>query len=209
VKTIVKQLRNYQRQLLDYVVRHHQSHVLDERARLLTSLFENHLLEKSYVLDIGGGWGFYEKPLAERGHQLTVLEVVRPGYQRAPVVLYDGNRIPFPDKSFDISMFVTVLHHIADFEKVIQEAKRVTKKRLIVVEDVYHHSFGRWWTVLRDRIYNFEYFGHPCQFRKTDEWIQLFERFGFELVEKKEIFTWIAGLRILNGVFVFNVGNGV
>jgi ubiquinone/menaquinone biosynthesis C-methylase UbiE len=203
-----KRIRSIQRNLLDFTVRRNPSLGLDKRAEDIVKLFENQISAQSQVLDIGGGWGFYAKPLAERGHHLTVLDVVKPGYQKAPVVIYGGNEpFPFPDKSFDASMFITVLHHIPDHDLVIREAKRVTKKTLIVVEDIYHHALGRFWTVLRDRFYNFEYFGHPCRFKKSKDWISLFTQYGFTLIEKKQVRTQLAGLPILNGVFVFRVND--
>ena len=136
---------------------------------------------------------------------MTVLDVVKPGFQKAPVVLYEGTRIPFADKSFDASLLIGALHHIPDPEAVIQEAHRVTRKVLVVVEDLYHHSLGRWWTILRDQLYNFEFFGHPRQFKRSEEWTAVFRRLGFTVLEEKKIYTWLAGLRILNGIFVLQV----
>jgi ubiquinone/menaquinone biosynthesis C-methylase UbiE len=133
------------------------------------------------------------------------LDVVEPGFRKAPVVTYDGSRMPFPDDSFDISLLVTMLHHVADPEKVLAEAKRVTRGAVIVVEDLYRTSLGRWWTILRDVLYNFEFIGHPCQFRKKEEWSSCFERMGFHLKFETEIYTSLLGMRILNGIFVLGV----
>lgn len=199
-------IRDLQRRVLDTVVRYHPALGLDQRARKFVELFEKDLPKQSLVLDIGGGWGFYGAPLAEHGHHLTVLEVVKPGYQKTPVVIYDPkDSFPFPDKAFDASLLVTVLHHISDPESVLREAKRVTRKRLIVIEDLYHHALGRLWTQWRDQLYNFEFFGHPCQFRKKEEWIQTFQSLGFKVLDVKEVYTWLSGLRILNGIFILEI----
>ena len=192
--------------MLDMTVRSNPSLGLDSRAEFFAGLFDPHLEPRSRVLDIGGGWGFYAAPLERRGHSCTVLDVVKPGYQKAPVVVYDPVKpIPFPDKSFDASMLITVLHHVSDPAAVLREAKRVTRKTLIVVEDLYHHPLGRAWTILRDQLYNFEFFGHPCQFRKKQEWLEFFKANGFEPVYDKSVYTWMAGLRILNGIFILRV----
>lgn len=175
---------------------------LDKRAEFFTGIFENHLKPSSDVLDIGGGWGFYAAPLEKRGHHVTVLDVVKPGFQKAPVVIYPGGRMPFDDRTFDASMMVTMLHHTPDPEAILKEAMRVTRDKLIVIEDVYHHLPGKLWTILRDQIYNFEFFGHPCNFKTKREWLALFDKFGLKLVEEKQVYTWQAGLRILNAVFV-------
>ncbi len=198
-------VRKWQRSALDFLVRHHPALGLEDRAEKFVRLFEADLPGNCRILDIGGGWGFYHEPLRTRGHQHVVLDVIKPGLQKCPVVIYDGSRIPFPDRSFDVSLFVTVLHHIPDPEAVIREALRVTRGRVIVVEDLYRHRLGRWWTVLRDQIYNMEFFGHPKNFRTAEEWAKTFEKFGAVKVREKQIHTWLSGLRILNGVFVFDV----
>ncbi|MSR78407.1 MAG: class I SAM-dependent methyltransferase [Candidatus Omnitrophica bacterium] len=204
--TVISRIRDCQRHLLDTVVRYHPMLGLDSRAEKFVQLFEKNLPENSLALDIGGGWGFYNDPLVRRGHHLTILDVVKPGYQKAPVVIYEpGSPFPFPDKSFDVSFLVTVLHHISDPESVLREAMRVTRKKLIVIEDLYHHPVGRLWTQFRDQLLNFEFFGHPGQFRTKEEWLEAFSIAGFKLVDAKEVYTWLSGLRILNGIFILDV----
>ena len=201
----VKKIRKIQRYLLDETVRRTSAPSLEKRAEFFAKRFEPFLPAGSRVLDIGGGWGFYAEPLARRGHHLTVLDVVKPGYQKSPVVVYDGGRFPFADKSFDVSLLVTMLHHVPDPPAIIREAGSVTKRALIVVEDLYHHALGRFWTVLRDRFYNFEFFGHPCQFRKKKEWVELFSQLGYRLITEEEVYTRLAGFRILNGILIFEI----
>ncbi len=202
---IQKTIRKYQCAVLNGAVRRMPNLGLEQRAEKFTGIFEKYLPEESRVLDIGGAWGFYSDPLERRGHHLTVLDVRRPVVQKSPVVIYDGDKIPFPDKSFDASMLVTVLHHIDKTEDVIKEALRVTRSRIIVIEDLYHHRPGRWWTILRDQLLNFEFVGHPRNFKKREDWIQTFESQGCRRVEDMQLFTWLAGMRILNGVFIFDV----
>ena len=205
VNQITAKIRKWQHQLHAKTISPNQTWGLENRAEGFVQLFEKWLTVPSRILDIGGGWGFYADPLMRRGHKTTVLDVVKPGFQKAPVVLYGGKRIPFPDKSFDASLLITMLHHVPEPEELIREAKRVTRNTLIVVEDIYNHALGRAWTIVRDQLYNFEFFGHPRQFKKGKEWITFFERMGFTLLEEKRVYTWIAGLRILNGVFVFKI----
>lgn len=199
-------LRNLQRSALDSIVRHSAAPSLAQRAQQFSDFFEPFLPRESQVLDIGGGWGFYAEPLAKKDHFVTVLDVVRPAYQKAPVVVYDpAEPFPFPDKSFDASMLITVLHHIPDPEAVLREAVRVTRSRVIVIEDLYRHAWGRQWTILRDRIYNFEFFGHPCQFHTAGEWQEIFQKTGLQVREFSERYTWLCGARILNGIFILDV----
>lgn len=204
--SVLDKIRSIQRRVLDGIVKGNPRLGLDRRAESFVRIFESHLKPKSLVLDIGGGWGFYARPLEKRGHTPVILDVVCPGLQHAPVFIYGpGQRMPFPDKSFDASLLVTVLHHTPDPERILREAIRVTRGQVIVIEDLYHHAFGKLWTQLRDQIYNFEFFGHPGNFRKREEWLRTFESLGLTVAGERQVYTWLSGMRILNGVFILQV----
>ena len=50
---------------------------------------------------------------------------------------FDGSRIPYPEASFDICMFVDVLHHVRDsqgIERLLSEARRVSR-RFVLIKD--------------------------------------------------------------------------
>ncbi len=209
VITIKNKSQVIQRWILDGVVRHFAHGALAGRAEKIVQLFENQIPRESRILDLGGGWGFYAEPLKKRGHAPLVLDVVNPGYQKAPVVLYDGSRIPFPDQSFDVTILVTMLHHVPDPQALFKEVLRVTRQKVVVVEDLYHHAVGRFWTLCRDRILNVEFMAHPHQFRKDGEWREFFKVAGFEVSSFKSFYAWLLGFRILNGVYVLEKkGNG-
>ena len=206
--SVETQIRTIQRQSLDWIVGRFPKVGLDRRAEGFVSLFGEFIPPRAKVLDIGGSWGFYVEPLRRsRECEVTVLDVVEPKFRKAPVVTYEGNRIPFPDRSFDVSLLVTVLHHVRFPEKVLAEAKRVSRRFVIVVEDLYHHWAGRLWTILRDSFYTLEFVGHPHQFRKRKEWQDCFKGLGFQVTSEKEVYTSLLGIPILNGVFVLNTSH--
>jgi len=206
VNTIKNNLQAFQRRILDGIVRCFAHGALEVRAEKIVQLFENQISVGSRILDLGGGWGFYAGPLKKRGHEHLVLDVVNPGYQKAPVVLYDGVKIPFPDQSFDVTILVTMLHHVPDPQMLFREVQRVTRKKVVVVEDLYHHAAGRFWTICRDRFLNVEFVEHPHQFRKDGEWREFFKVAGFKVSSFKSFYTWLSGFRILNGIYVLDKG---
>lgn len=208
VNSIKQSLQIVLRRVLDGLVRYSAHGALERRAEAFTQLFENEIPAKSRILDLGGGWGFYREPLRRRGHEPLILDVVRPGYQKAPVMLYDGTRVPFPDQSFDVTILVTMLHHVPDPQALFREVRRVTRGKVIVIEDLYHHALGRFWTIVRDRMLNFEWLEHPHQFRKHEEWLAFFAKQNFKVHYFKKIYTWLAGFRILNGVYILEKGTG-
>ncbi len=202
VNIIKNRLQVFQRRVLDGIVKYFAHGALEVRAEKIVQIFENQIPQGSLILDLGGGWGFYADPLKKRGHEHLVLDVVNPGYQKAPVVLYDGLKIPFPDQSFDVTILMTMLHHVPDPEALFREVRRVTRQKVVVVEDLYHHAVGRFWTICRDRFLNVEFMAHPHQFRKDGGWREFFKMTGFAVSSFKGFYTWLSGFRILNGIYV-------
>ena len=49
--------------------------------------------------------------------------------------IYDGVQIPFENKSFDISLLFYTLHHTDDPLRLFSEAVRVTKRRILLIEE--------------------------------------------------------------------------
>lgn len=136
-RAVYNGLKNNQRRVEDFMVKTGWKD-LEQRAEEITTVFQDYIPEGSHVLDLGGGWGLYNKPLTKRGHQHTVVDVVKPSITATEVIVYDGTTIPFPDKHFDVTILITMLHHVYGIENLLREVWRVTKKRVIVVEDTYH-----------------------------------------------------------------------
>src|SRR5262249_59426827 len=59
--------------------------------------------------------------------------------------LYDGARLPFGDGAFDTTLLSFVLHHTETPGVVLDEAVRVSRERLLVVESVYRDRLQRFW----------------------------------------------------------------
>jgi ubiquinone/menaquinone biosynthesis C-methylase UbiE len=53
-------------------------------------------------------------------------------HTKIPVTAFDGEHLPFPDKSVDVVMFVYVLHHTNDPEVLLREAQRVALKAVVL-----------------------------------------------------------------------------
>jgi len=206
---IKARLQRIQKDALDWMVGHFPSVGLDRRAESFVSLFKDFIPPSARVLDIGGGWGYYVEPLQrQRNCEVTVLDVREPKFRKAPVMTYAGDRMPFADGFFDVSLLITVLHHVGSPEKVLLEARRVTRRFVIVVEDLYRSAMGRIWTIWRDMVYNLEFVGHPRQFKTKEEWFECFKQLGFHVESEQEVLTSLLGIPILNGCFVLNCSHG-
>lgn len=86
------------------------------------------------LLDIGCGTGqsrrIYIRHLSRYvGIDLSpgAIEVARKLYPDSEFHIADATALPFPDNSFDVVAFSSVLHHIPDYGKAIREAYRVLR----------------------------------------------------------------------------------
>jgi SAM-dependent methyltransferase len=104
-----------------------------------TLSYLRHALEPSCsVLDVGCGEGWLCAELALDGHEVTGVDIV--DVRKAQVAsfqLWDGERLPFPDESYDVVAFVFVLHHVPNALKpsLLREAHRVARRRVFILED--------------------------------------------------------------------------
>lgn len=111
---------------------------------------------RPYLLDanlnVGSGHGFFSDAARRAGIPMTSLEVAVPEGSIEPdqVVLYDGAHMPFEDRVFDAAIAMYVLHHTSDPARVLGEMKRVSRKRIVLVEELYRHLSGKLGLALLD-----------------------------------------------------------
>ncbi len=123
---------------------------------------------------------------------VTGIDTVDSNLSHLPVILYDGEQIPFPDKTFDATMVSYVLHHCNDISAVLREIKRVTTRKLIVFEEIYKRDTSR-------RILKLHDFGNrflstkmniPCNFLRIEQWYGLFEDLGLRVENCTRIYQY-------------------
>lgn len=123
----------------------HGSRVFPRRVTRLKNLLAEAIPGGATVLDIGCGDGSLAALLLEARPDLVVtgLEVLRRPSTRIPVTLFDGKHIPFGDRSFDIVMFVDVLHHTVDPMILLREAARVARLGLVIKDHIAKGIFAK------------------------------------------------------------------
>lgn len=99
------------------------------------------------VLDVGCGNGrrlmdlsMFVRELDATGVELwqrTPPASVVPGTKVPTQLPFDGESLPFDDGQFDVTTICYVLHHLKDdhARTLLNEALRVTKRRLLLLED--------------------------------------------------------------------------
>jgi len=132
-------------------------------------------------IEIGSGPGSVLGVMRRQNYTIDGLDIRDTSFREdLRPIIYDGDRMPFIDRSYDVALLPTTLHHTPDPEKIIKEATRISK-RLIIIEDVYDSAFMEWLTKRFDSLMNLEFFGHPHSNRTDKEWQKIFQRLGLSL----------------------------
>lgn len=169
-----------------------------EQISILDKLFRfraaNHIIReiKHYigqgtrVLDIGAGYGITASQIAKKlKADVSMVDVVDKHKVDLPFTLYDGEKLPFKDKSFDIALLIFVLHHADSQETVLKESKRVVVDKIIIYEDILTRNiFDRIDTFLHGFLFNRAWnLKNHASFKSEKEWRNLFEKLGLKVVK--------------------------
>jgi len=141
----------------------------------------------------------FSKIFTEKGLDVTPIDVR--AYSYFPDIqptLYDGTTIPFADNSFDVCVAMAVLHHTPNPEALVGELVRVSRGKLIILEDIVTNPFQRYYTYAIDSIMNREFIGHPHTNKSHKEWKALFSSYNLRL---KKYETMKAYGFLINGIY--------
>jgi len=173
--------------------------------RMLDKLFLDLLRTKSLVnelypslknvktiLDVGSSDGLIPSELSKklRKTKFTGIDVKVPEKTFIKVKKYNGEKIPFPDNSFDCVMLIDVLHHTKNMSVLLKETKRVSKKKVIIKEHYWTNKLNYQILKFTDYITNASY-NIPLTYNylKLNELENLFRDFGFK-IKKVKIFKY-------------------
>ncbi len=94
------------------LARLHDRLIFERRGRVLAALLAELLPVKSSILDVGCGDGLIDRLIGELRPDVTFrgVDVMLRPKTHIPVTVIDGDTIPFEADSFDVVMFVDVLH---------------------------------------------------------------------------------------------------
>ncbi len=112
----------------------HGSLIFGRRARVLAARLAEILPPNARVLDVGCGDGSIDRLVSALRPDVSItgIDVMIRSTAQTPVRSFDGKTIPYDDNSFDVVMFVDVLHHTDDPEILLREARRVARQAVLL-----------------------------------------------------------------------------
>ncbi len=162
----------------------HGSYIHQHRVESLQRGLLKVLPATGSVLDVGCGDGLLAAQIQQSrpGLQLTGIDVLVRPETHVPVTSFDGQLMPHDDDSFDVVMFVDVLHHTENPAQLLAEACRVSRQ-WVVMKD---HNRDGWLaeSTLRfmDRIGNQRYGVElPYNYLSRLEWETLWQQTGLDV----------------------------
>ncbi|MFX1499007.1 MAG: class I SAM-dependent methyltransferase [Promethearchaeota archaeon] len=141
------------------------------------------------VLDLGAGNGLLAQQIKEQlKKEVFLVDVIDYNYTNIPLILYNPEeKVPLADKEVDTTILYTVLHHANDPKHLLEEAARITKKRIVIKEAYIEkdkiritNSFIDWFY---NRVIGNEDINVPLNFLKVEGWKLLLKLYGFKIVE--------------------------
>ncbi|MCB9077205.1 MAG: class I SAM-dependent methyltransferase [Anaerolineaceae bacterium] len=151
--------------------------------RLCQTLLEPYM-PFATACDFGSGNGWFAQKFQQNGvaNRVVAVDVHRQENCYIEPLLYSGRRLPFDDRSFELTYSIDVLHHCPDPVASLKEILRCTDQYLVIKDHTYQ-TFPGWLTLcFLDEIGN-RPFGikTPYKFQKGWQWFSCLEDAGFSL----------------------------
>lgn len=133
------------------------------------------------VLDVGCGKGFLLHDFAEAvpGVEIAGIDISQYAIDHAMddvkpfVQVANANKLPFPDKHFDLIISITTLHNLYNYDlhAALQEIERVSRGGKYICVEAYRNE--------REKV-NLMYWQLTCRaFHTPEEWEWIFKQAGY------------------------------
>jgi SAM-dependent methyltransferase len=167
----------------------HRRTVFGRRVRVLAELLAARIPASASVLDVGCGDGSIANLVTSYNPSVTVqgIEFAPRGNCMIECKAFDGSNIPYPAASFDVCMFVDVLHHVSDsqgIEKLLSEACRVSRRYVLIKDHLCENRFDFTTLQFMDWVGNRPHgVILPYNYQSRDDWEKHFLATGLKAKE--------------------------
>ena len=177
-----------------------------ERSQLMFSQIKDFVCGPT-ILDVGCGDGYTALLLQEQGYYVSLADILDYRAENLSMpfdLLEEGSSLPYDTSAFDTTLLLTVLHHSENPIHLLSECKRVTRKRIVIIESVFgidssapfaptqeenmFISLGDeqyWYAIFVDWFYNRVLHNDvpvPYNFKTPDEWDRVFRNIGLNQI---------------------------
>ncbi len=162
------------------------------RAKIIAEEILPCLTGAKTILDFGCGNMLISKYIFEKSNKkikITGLDVIDLNMTDLNHVLYDGKKIPFKDKQFDVVIAIFALHHTGNPKEMLKECIRVARSKVILAEDIYQNRIEEIITKGADWIITHFALSQDMQsnFLSINEWKEEFLKNNLRLAQLKRI----------------------
>jgi len=174
--------------------------VSGRRARKLSDHLVKLLPQNSQVLDVGCGDGSLARLILKKRPDLSIkgIDVLIRSQTQIHVSPFDGETFPFENASFDVVMFVDVLHHTGDPMVLLREAVRVSRGFLVIKDHTADGLLARPTLRFMDRVCNARHgVALPFNYWTRQRWLEAFQAMGLTIIDwesELEIYPWPASV---------------
>src|SRR3989344_1873610 len=143
------------------------------------------LKDSGKILDVGCGNGKISKILMGKnpGLKINGIDVFEIENPKIKVEVFDGEKIPYKENSFDTITLIDVLHHEKDLETLFKEVIRVSNKYIIIKDHYFKNGIDRLIIKLYDYVGNKPYgVKLPYNFKSIKEWKELINKYNLEIL---------------------------
>lgn len=143
----------------------------------------------SKILDLGCGSGTVAKSFQEFFQsQVTGVDIEDRRIVDLPFQKIDGRTLPFEQNSFDVVLIAYVLHHAQDPEALLSEARRVSRNKILIYEDLLGGPMLD--LVCKFHGFTFDKFVHSKNetcFKTEQRWQEIFKKLDLKLIFNQKV----------------------
>lgn len=178
----------------------HRRLVYGRRIRVLARHIAELLPRGASVLDVGSGDGLLARRVMDQRPDIRVrgVDVLARPTSHIPVELFDGVRLPFGDRDFDVVTMVDVLHHASEQRRLLAEMVRVSRKLLVIKDHTVSGALARPTLAFMDWVGNARHgVSLPYSYWTRRQWSEAYTSVGLRVVENRErlgLYPWPASV---------------
>ena len=168
------------------------SKIYERAAKRMCQGCRDFIQKDSKILDLGCGPGIVGKTFQEFFQaDLLGVDIKDRRIYSIPFKLIDGKNLPFSENSFDVVLINYVLHHSQDPVALLSEAKRVTRDKIIIYEDLAEGCLSKLVCWLHGISFD-KLFGNPTKtsFNSEKGWEKIFKELGLNVIFKERRHTF-------------------